>query len=122
FAVDDVVEIRPRLVPEAAVERRAHAFRLRLQQTGRGIAVLGAHPALEQADRIVEERVDLDGLAAPRRHDPVAVLGVHPRERVSGLPLPPPVRPTQGSAYPPGPCRSRPSAGSTPMPKRVPRM
>ena len=40
------------------------------------------------AQRVVPERVDLDGLAAPRRHDPVAHLRVHPgqRELLGALP------------------------------------
>src|SRR6185503_13345728 len=39
-----------------------------------------AVPIGEQAQRVVPERVDLDGLAASRRHDPLADLRIHPRE------------------------------------------
>ena len=42
-----------------------------------------AAPALHQPQRVVPERVDLDRLAAPRRHDPVADLGVHPGELIA---------------------------------------
>ena len=37
------------------------------------------------AERIVPERVDLDGLAGARRHHPVADLRVHPRDLHAGL-------------------------------------
>ena len=37
-------------------------------------------PVGEQAQRVVPQRVDLDGFAAPRRDDPVADLRVHPGE------------------------------------------
>ena len=37
----------------------------------------------EQAERVVEERVDLDRLPPARRHHPVADLGVHPGELVA---------------------------------------
>ena len=45
-------------------------------------------PVGEQAQRVVPERVDLDGLAAPRRHDPVADLGVHPGQLKARSALP----------------------------------
>ena len=40
-------------------------------------------PAIEEPERIVEERVDLDGLPPPRSHHPVAHLRVHPGELVA---------------------------------------
>ena len=40
-------------------------------------------PVFEQAQGVVPERVDLDRLAAARRHHPVADLGVHPGELVA---------------------------------------
>ena len=48
-----------------------------------GVVPALAHPALEQAERVVPERVDLDRLAAPRRHHPAVALGVHPGELVA---------------------------------------
>ena len=54
---------------------------------GRLVALLLAYPALEQAQRVVPERIDLHGLAAPRRHHPVADLGVHPGELIAVLAL-----------------------------------
>src|SRR5262245_57004777 len=46
-------------------------------------AFYAAEPAVEQAQRVVEQRVDLDGLSAPRRDDVAIYLGVHPGERVA---------------------------------------
>ena len=40
-------------------------------------------PACQQAQRVVPQRVDLDRLAAPRRHHPVVDLGVHPGQLVA---------------------------------------
>ena len=40
-------------------------------------------PPRQQPKRVVEERVDLDRLPTPRRHHPVAHLGVHPGQLVA---------------------------------------
>ena len=45
-------------------------------------------PIGEQAQRVVPERVDLDGFTAPRRHDPVADLGIHPGQLKARSALP----------------------------------
>jgi hypothetical protein len=42
-------------------------------------------PAAHAAQRVVPQRVHLDGLAVAWRHHPVADLGVHPRELHTGL-------------------------------------
>ena len=42
-----------------------------------------AQPAFQQAQGVVPQGVDLDRLAAPRRHDPVADLGVHPGQLIA---------------------------------------
>src|SRR4029079_5117616 len=80
FAVDDVVQVAAVRIPEARVERGAGPGRM----TGQGeaaaatpgqsepvAAAMLARPALEQTERVVPQRVDLDRLAAPRRDDPV---------------------------------------------------
>src|SRR5262249_5137157 len=59
---------------------RAFDERLRLLVV-RG--VLFAHPFGEQPQRVVPERVDLDGLASARRDYPIADLRVHPGELVA---------------------------------------
>ena len=52
------------------------------------VALFLPQPLLEQPQRVVPERVDLHGFAAPRRHHPIIHLGIHPRELVALLALP----------------------------------
>src|SRR5690349_24096712 len=46
------------------------------------IVMLVVQPCLEQAQRVVPERVDLHGFASPWRHHPVVDLRVHPSQLV----------------------------------------
>ena len=46
------------------------------------LALLLGDPAGQQAERVVPEGVDLDGLATPWRHHPVVDLGIHPGELI----------------------------------------
>src|SRR5947209_19121277 len=82
-ALDHVVEVAATLVPEALVEGAAAALGVRAEFLRRLLAAGLARPAFEQAERVVPERVDLDGLAAPRRHDPAVALRVHPRQLIA---------------------------------------
>src|SRR4029453_11427872 len=71
------------LAPEAAVEGLACAIGALAHLGGaHRVAALG-EPALHQAQRVVPEGVDLDRLAAPGCHPPVARLGVHPGELIA---------------------------------------
>ena len=80
--VDDVVEVAAGRVPEPLVERLADAGGA-IDRT-RGLPIVHfAGPLLHQAQRVVPERVDLDRLAAARRHDPVVDLRVHPGELIT---------------------------------------
>ena len=63
-----------------------------------------ASPLFQQPQRVVPQCIDFDGLAATRSHDPVADFGIHPGELIAFCPL-----------------AEQSVAGSTPMPKRVPR-
>ena len=106
LAVDDVVEVAPASYQKRSLnEARTRSARSRDRVAAARCPALDLEPVGEQAQRVVPERVDLDRLAAPRRDDPVADLGVHPGQLIAGRPW-----------------RSRPSSGSTPMPKRVPAM
>ena len=87
FAVHDVEQVAALCGPEAAVERFARARDVFGERPRGFLAALLAQPALEQAQRIVPERVDLDGFSAARRHHPAIHLRVHPGELIS-LPRP----------------------------------
>ena len=87
LAVDDVVEVAAFVVPEARVERFARARRRLVDLRRHRVAFL-AQPVGKQHQRVVPERIDLDGLASPRRHDPAIHLRVHPRQLDAFLALP----------------------------------
>ena len=87
LAIDDVVQAPRRRVPEPRVERAAAACRFRPQIVALGGEPGPIEPAGEQHQRVVPERVDLDGLAAPRRHHPAVDEGVHPGELDAGRAL-----------------------------------
>src|SRR6478752_4162501 len=78
FAVDYVIQIPARLIPEPAIERVTHPVGAVCQTLCGSVAVFGTNPAFEQPERVVEERVDLDRFASPWRDDPVADLRIHP--------------------------------------------
>ena len=83
WTVDDVEQIAALGEPEALVERLlARDRRAPARSSWSSVAEL-ADPPVQQAQRVVPERVDLHGLAAPRRHDPVVDLRVHPRELIA---------------------------------------
>src|SRR6185436_7096981 len=86
LAVDDVIEVTARVVPEAAVERLPRTRGMRGEIESVAAAVLRRPPG-GQTERVVPERVQLHRLAAARRDDPVADLRVHPRELVALGPL-----------------------------------
>ena len=88
-AIDHVVEIAAVGHPKTLIERLVHAIGARMRSSARRCLAAQRHePSLEQAKRVVPERVDLDRLAAPRRHDPAVDLGVHPRELIAFGALP----------------------------------
>src|SRR5262245_31642484 len=81
--LDDVVETAGLGIPEALVERVPASLGVRVELTG-GLPVTGGpRPLREEAQRVVPERVDLDGLAAPWRDDPPVAFRVHPRELIA---------------------------------------
>src|SRR5581483_11943231 len=83
LGVDHVVEVAFGLDPKTRVEGVPRAVRDAADLAGaRGVAFL-AEPLLEQAKRVVPERVDLDGFAAAGRDHPAIDLGVHPGELIS---------------------------------------
>src|SRR2546430_6158920 len=81
-AVEDVVAIAGRLVPEAT-EPCAHPGQVRLPRADGAALARGEAP--HRRDRVVPERVDLDGLARAERDRRGADPGVHPGERTAGL-------------------------------------
>ena len=103
LAVDHIVEVAAFGIPEPGIEGRRAASAICDSGGDRARVLQLPHPLRQQLQRVVPKRVDLDRLAAPGRDHPVADLGVHPGELVASAP-----------------CRSRPSCGSTAMPKRVP--
>src|SRR6185436_11241991 len=76
IAIDDVVEPAGLLVPEAGGEARAGA---------REVLLPTLREAAADRERVQPERLHLHRLPDPRRHHPVADLGVHPRELDAGL-------------------------------------
>src|ERR687897_2749782 len=79
LAVHDVVQVAACLVPEAAIERLATALGQRRDRQGGLVAFFLAQPSLQQPKRVVPERIDFDGLASARGHDPAVDLRIHPR-------------------------------------------
>src|ERR1700693_5384027 len=84
-AIHDVVEVSALLVPEKSVEAQ-------LSEGGHGaIALLvgliakGTSEILHDAERVVPERLNLNGLAATRGHDPIPDFGIHPGQLHPGL-------------------------------------
>ena len=82
LTVDDVVEVAAVVVPEALVERRPRGRCMLPELAAGSLTLLLRDPAGQQAERVVPEGVDLDGLATARRHDPVVHLGIHPGELI----------------------------------------
>src|SRR5436853_55886 len=81
--VDDVVTVLLARMPEA-VETA-------LDAVGKGVPGLGRasetpREPRHRTERVVPERVDLDGFADTRGHHPVAHLCIHPRELNTALP------------------------------------
>src|SRR5262249_7935886 len=81
--LDDVVETAGLGIPEALVERAPASFGVRVELTGALLFTRSTRPFCEETQRVVPERVDLDGLAAPWRDDPPVALRVHPRELIA---------------------------------------
>src|SRR5207248_8553479 len=76
----DVVEMSALRVPERLLEGGADAVRIR-RVHGRSLRIAQlATPERHQAERVVPEGIDLDGLAVPRRDHAVADARVHPGE------------------------------------------
>ena len=67
-------------VPEQLVEAVSRAFRQLPVMRALGLEPESAGQVLHHAQRVVPERLDLHRLAGPRRHHPVAHLGIHPGE------------------------------------------
>src|SRR5262249_34939497 len=74
-------------VPEAAVKSTPRLLPVLGGGPGRLVSLFLAQPTLEQAEGVVPQRVDLDRLAAPRGHHPIAALRIHPRQLIPFLPL-----------------------------------
>src|SRR5215203_2307664 len=86
-ALDHVEEVLTVFIPEALVEGAAATFGVPVQLLGLRRLTDRARPACHEPECVVPERVDLDGLAAPRRDDPAVALRVHPRQLVALLAL-----------------------------------
>ena len=85
--IDDIVEITASGVPKAPVEREPGFVGMLGEGASRLRALFLAEPTFQEPQRVVPERVDLHRFAAPRRHHPVADLGVHPGKLIPVLSL-----------------------------------
>src|SRR5262249_54764103 len=83
LAVDYVVKIAALSVPEALVEGCKSQVGVLVQVPARGLVAPGYQPTFKQPQSVVPERVDLYGLPAPRSHDPLTHLRVHPGQLVA---------------------------------------
>ena len=88
LAVHDVIEIAAVVIPEPGVERRVRRL---------GHCVSGGVDPVYCSSRthcavicsaLYHKGIDLDRLAAPRRHHPIADLGIHPGKLIAFGPLP----------------------------------
>src|SRR5208282_36646 len=86
LTVHDVVQITARGAPKARVEGVPRLVGMRPDLAGFRIPRF-AQPTLQQAERAVPKRVDLDRLAAARGYHPIADFRIHPGERVTLRPL-----------------------------------
>src|SRR5262249_13422910 len=78
LAVHDIVKIAAVRIPEAAVKGVPGPLRLLGQRAGSIVALFLTYPGLQQAQAVIPQGVDLHRLAAARRDDPIADLGIHP--------------------------------------------
>src|SRR5262252_4306783 len=79
-AIDDVVEVATRRIPETLDETCRRLGRRGGVASCRAAIVHTPRPLCHATQGEVPERIDLHCLTGPWSHDPVAYLGVHPRE------------------------------------------
>src|SRR5262245_44662681 len=79
LAIDDIEQAAGRRMQEAAIERSRRASGLVIPTICAGAAFDFGEPFRQKTQRVVPERVDLDGLASSGCDYPVAYLRIHPR-------------------------------------------
>ena len=85
IAVDHVVETARGFVPELLAKTVPRAIGQLLVVCAGDVVPKAPRQVFHGAERVVPERLNLDGFAMPRRDHPIADLGVHPSELHSGL-------------------------------------
>src|SRR5688572_20326311 len=87
LAVDYIEEAIQGRIPESLVKAFTRAVSIFPNPSGRWDISFLFEPGLEQAQRVVPKRIDLDRLSSPRSDNPISDLRIHPGQLITVLPL-----------------------------------